>query len=251
MIGHIETNLNSLLTLNNKLPALTTLFIDFCIIGEDLKSLMKLAPSISKLRLEGCMKENSTMWETGSYLNNVKEVTLDTLSNADMTEGDPKYEIPDVVNLVYQQCNKYLTCLKLEGVDLSMLCVEPGDLSSLKELKVSNIYQDDEVSNLLFACQSSLEVLVLQGDFEVNVYYGEFPKLSRVELKHVQNVSSVLECAPNLEDLTLVVENLMDLDDVPSNLKVKKLRIITHGQTGEGLNFLTYNIIQKSSLVWL
>ena len=50
-------------------------------------------------------------------------------------------------------------------------------------------------------------------------------------------MSSILECAPNLEDLTLVVENLRDLADVPPNLKVKKLKIVTHGQTGEGLNF--------------
>jgi hypothetical protein len=237
MIGHIETNLNSLLTLNKKLPALMTLFIDFCIIGEDVKSLMKLAPSISKLRLEGCMKENSAMWETGSYLNNVKEVTLDTSSNADMIAGDPKYEIPDVVNLVYQQCQKYLTCLKLEAVDLSRLCVQPGDLQSLKELKVSNSYQESEISSLLFACQSSLEFLVLQGNIQVDVYDCEFPKLSRVELKHIQNMSSILECAPNLEDLTLVVESLGDLAQVPPNLKVKKLKIVTHGQTGEGLNF--------------
>jgi hypothetical protein len=78
---------------------------------------------------------------------------------------------------------------------------------------------------------------VLQGDIQVDVYDCEFPKLSRVELKHIQNMSSILKCAPNLEDLTLVVENLRDLADVPPNLKVKKLKIVTHGQTGEGLIF--------------
>ena len=244
-IAHIKS-LNSLLSLKNKLMDLTTLLVDDCNVGEDLEFLMILAPAITEFRLKGCKKES--MWKaTGSYLKNIKYLTLDAISSLNQLSLEQTTEIhriPDVVNLVYKQSHKNLTCLKLEGVDISLLKPRPGDLPCLKNLKITNPQQEARTIALIFACCTSLEVLELNAYglfYDEEDYIGEFPKLRQVRLENIgvgiwYHVSQIMNSAPNLENVALVVKETEELNFVAPNLwKVRKLKIIIKEPTVEGM----------------
>jgi len=153
---------------------LTTLLVDDCNVGEDLEFLMILAPVITEFHLRGCKKES--MWKaTGSYLKNIKYLTLNAISTSSLNELSLEqiteiHRIPDVVNLVYKQSHKNLTCLKLEGVDLSLLKPRHGDLPCLKNLKITNLQQEARTIALTFACCTSIEVLELDA---YGLFYDE------------------------------------------------------------------------------
>lgn len=230
---------------------LTTLLVDFCIVGEDLKFLINLAPAITEFRLKGCKKES--MWKaTDSYLKNVKYLTLNGISSSDQLRLEqisanhslPASPIPDVVNLVYKQSHKNLTCLKLEGIDISLLKPRPGDLPCLKNLKITHPQQEARTIALIFACCTSLEVLELNADglfYDEEDYKGEFPKLRQVWLENIgvgiwYHVSQIMNSALNLENVALVVNETEELNFVAPKLwKVKRLRIGIKEPAVEGM----------------
>ena len=176
-VGTKLLDLSPLLSLKNKLLKLTSLLMFGCVIV-----LMNLAPSITEFHLEYCKVENSEIWKTGHAmcLNNIQHLTLRSSRYGQNNVN--------IVNLMYQQCHKHLTYLKLDRVDLSLLAPQPGDLPCLTSLTILNPQEKTETIAVLFACRSSLVDLHL--DANGLMFYDEhckqmFPELKKVKLHHI------------------------------------------------------------------